>query len=186
MQLHLIKSIIHHFNRFTIFFFALIIITEFDFFMTSQNKKKKAFSYHLEEGNINLNQSDIDRLEPEEWFNDSLVNSYMIHLESSLKNPSFKFKTLSSHFYNKLVDEEYESVKRWMKKFDFFNQDAIIIPINLAKHWSLAIICNPKGFARPMNEYPTFIVLLDSMANYHNKGEIKATLKRWVQNYLQS
>lgn len=38
----------------------------------------------------------------------------------------------------------YDVIKKWSSKVDLFEKDFIVVPINEAAHWYLAIICYPK------------------------------------------
>lgn len=86
----------------------------------------------------------------------------------------------------------YELVKSWAKDSDIFSKNAILVPINEryntigqmfesvdvfdSLHWSLAIICNPRGAAERNTKFPTVIILLDSLGNYHRKEVIRQYL----------
>lgn len=39
----------------------------------------------------------------------------------------------------------YDSVKKWTKAVDVFQQDLIIVPVNENLHWYLAVIFNPRA-----------------------------------------
>lgn len=43
----------------------------------------------------------------------------------------------------------YDSVKKWTKAVDVFQQDLIIVPVNENLHWYLAVIYNPRALIEP-------------------------------------
>jgi len=66
-------------------------------------------------------------------------------LESVTKNSVVKDLTLEE----KTEAARYNRVKNWTRDVDIFEYDYIIVPIHMASHWSVAIICQPG--ARPPN-----------------------------------
>jgi sentrin-specific protease 7 len=80
---------------------------------------------------------------------------YLKFLQSELTNEEIKgkFIILDTYFYQKLSKNEndemstplinYNSVKKWTKQLNFFQNEYVIVPINFDDHWSLLIICHP-------------------------------------------
>lgn len=99
---------------------------------------------------------DISRLRPCQWLNDEIINFYgamiLSRSEASRQKPPLngikKTKILdvhyfSSFFWSKLLSEGYERARlsKWTKKFDIFEKDMILIPINHDNmHWTGAAI----------------------------------------------
>ncbi|PCH39744.1 hypothetical protein WOLCODRAFT_136474 [Wolfiporia cocos MD-104 SS10] len=108
-------------------------------------------------GAININNSDLKRLQPSSYLNDTLIEFGLKLWLADLKetNPSLaeQVHIFSSFFYKKLnvknKEEAYKSVRKWTTKFDLFQKKYIIVPINEHFHWYLAIICNPGRILQP-------------------------------------
>ncbi|KAJ4377297.1 hypothetical protein N0V83_000121 [Neocucurbitaria cava] len=92
--------------------------------------------------------NDLPRLDEEEYLNDSLIDFYMIYLFNKFNVPSNKVYFFNTYFYTQLTKNtgrqsmNYKAVERWTSKIDVFSYDYIVVPINEATHWYLAIICN--------------------------------------------
>ncbi|KAH7396416.1 hypothetical protein BKA66DRAFT_438349 [Pyrenochaeta sp. MPI-SDFR-AT-0127] len=97
---------------------------------------------------------DLPRLDEEEFLNDSLIDFYMIYLFSKLNVPSDKVYFFNTYFFTQLTKNtgrqsmNYQAVERWTSKIDIFGYDYIVVPINEATHWYLAIICNVSKIDR--------------------------------------
>ncbi|CAO2647171.1 Nn.00g080930.m01.CDS01 [Neocucurbitaria sp. VM-36] len=97
---------------------------------------------------------DLPRLDEEEYMNDSLIDFYMIYLFNKLKVPSDKVYFFNTYFFTQLTKNtgrqsmNYKAVERWTSKIDIFSYDYIVVPINEATHWYLAIICNVSSIDR--------------------------------------
>ncbi|KAL0960923.1 hypothetical protein HGRIS_005930 [Hohenbuehelia grisea] len=108
-------------------------------------------------GAVTIKNSDLLRLQPGEYLNDTLIEFglklWLKDLED--KNPAFArtIHVFSSFFYKKLnkrnLEEGYQSVKKWTSKVDLFDKKFIIIPINENLHWYLAIIYQPEHVLQP-------------------------------------
>lgn len=99
---------------------------------------------------------DISRLRPCQWLNDEIINFYGAMILSRSEtfrqkpplNGTVKTKILdvhyfSSFFWTKLLSEGYERARlsKWTKKFDIFEKDMILIPVNHDNmHWTGAAI----------------------------------------------
>ncbi|KAF1847720.1 uncharacterized protein K460DRAFT_403048 [Cucurbitaria berberidis CBS 394.84] len=97
---------------------------------------------------------DLARLDEEEFMNDSLIDFYMIYLFEKLHVPSQKVYFFNTYFFTQLTKNtgrqsmNYKTVERWTSKIDIFSYDYIVVPINEATHWYLAIICNVSNIDR--------------------------------------
>ncbi|KAG6330376.1 hypothetical protein ID866_8713 [Astraeus odoratus] len=98
-------------------------------------------------------RSDLKRLGPEEYLNDTLIELWLNELRE--KDPTFadQIHVFSSFFYKKLnkknTEEGYQSVRKWTSKVDLFSKKYIIVPINENVHWYLAIIYEPGHTLKP-------------------------------------
>ncbi|KAF8895469.1 hypothetical protein BD779DRAFT_1499711 [Infundibulicybe gibba] len=89
-------------------------------------------------GAVNITNADLDRLQPGQYLNDTLIEFGLKHwlkeLESSDPALAKQIHVFSSFFYKKLnkknMDEGYESVQKWTAKFNIFDKKYIIVPIN--------------------------------------------------------
>jgi len=99
---------------------------------------------------ITINQMDIMCLNPEQFLNDSILDSWMRYLEHEVLSPVDRSRTymLSTFFYKCLTttkkkrqgasedenlsraEKRHARVKRWTKKVDIFSKDFIFVPIN--------------------------------------------------------
>ena len=102
---------------------------------------------------------DLNRLEPENFFNDNLIGFYLRYLEEKLRkerpNVAKKIYIFNSYFYASLTNNgrgkiNYNAVKNWTRNVDLFGYDYIIVPINQAFHWYCAVICNMSALPRTM------------------------------------
>ncbi|KAL6703411.1 hypothetical protein ACN47E_009670 [Coniothyrium glycines] len=97
---------------------------------------------------------DLQRLDEEEYLNDSLIEYYMDYLFTKHKVPRDKVFFWNTYFYTALTSKtwgkpiNYDAVTRWTAKVDIFDYDYIVVPVNDAYHWYLAIICNVKNIER--------------------------------------
>ena len=103
--------------------------------------------------------ADLPRLDEEEMLNDSLIDFYMIWLSDQYEVPKDKVYFFNTYFYTKLTEKtgrasmNHKAVERWTSKVDIFTYDYIVVPINEATHWYLAIICNVGNIVRkPIQE----------------------------------
>ncbi|CCG83150.1 Ubiquitin-like-specific protease 2 [Taphrina deformans PYCC 5710] len=103
------------------------------------------------QNSVTLYEEDLDRLEPDEFLNDSIVEFYLRYnydnLDEQQRGSAHVFNTF---FYQRLTqkrDKEanYEAVKRWTSKgkgVDLFSKKFVVIPINENLHWYLAVVVN--------------------------------------------
>ncbi|KZT09310.1 cysteine proteinase [Laetiporus sulphureus 93-53] len=108
-------------------------------------------------GAININKSDLKRLDPDGYLNDTLIEFglklWLADLTKSNPDLAEQIHVFNSFFYKKLnvkdKDEGYQSVRKWTSKFDIFKKKFIIVPINERFHWYLAIIYHPEHVLLP-------------------------------------
>ncbi|KIW07190.1 uncharacterized protein PV09_02056 [Verruconis gallopava] len=104
-----------------------------------------------------VNFADLERLDEGELLNDNLLEFYIRWLQENRKD---KLKPHTAYFFNTffytvLSDTSslsrlqragssinFSAVERWTAKDDIFSYDFVIVPVNEAMHWYLAIICN--------------------------------------------
>lgn len=100
-----------------------------------------------------VDAQDRERLRDNEFLNDNLIGFYIRFLEDHLdrtnKDAARRVYFFNSYFYATLTNNpkskklvNYESVQKWTRSVDIFSYDYIVIPINEAAHWYVAIICN--------------------------------------------
>ncbi|KAH8732064.1 hypothetical protein GQ44DRAFT_722217 [Phaeosphaeriaceae sp. PMI808] len=108
-----------------------------------------------------VNFDDLLRLDEEEFLNDNLIDFYMEYLFQQSKIPRNKVFFFNTYFFTQLTNNagskliNYKAVERWTSKanIDIFSYDYIVVPINQATHWYLAIICNVRNMERkPIEE----------------------------------
>lgn len=107
------------------------------------------------QSSIQINYDDYKTLDVPAYLNDKIIMFYLKFLQGELavEDIKGKFIILDSYFYQKLSKNEndemstplnnYNSVKKWTKQLNFFQNEYIIVPINFDDHWSLLIICHP-------------------------------------------
>ncbi|KAF3348298.1 Acyl-CoA dehydrogenase family member 11 [Verticillium dahliae VDG2] len=97
-------------------------------------------------------KDDIFRLEEHQCLNDNLIVFYLRYLQDQLETEnagwSERILFMNPWFYERLGQQkgrgvDYDAVKSWTAKIDLLSKDYIIVPVNEAAHWYLAIICHP-------------------------------------------
>ena len=110
---------------------------------------------------ITVEWSDLEKLDEGEFLNDNLISFYLRFLEQQLddQKPHIAKKVyfFNSYFFATLTNTHkskkgfnYEGVQKWTRSVDLFTYDYIIVPINEALHWYLAIICNLPALDRSL------------------------------------
>jgi Ulp1 family protease len=99
---------------------------------------------------ITICNGDLRRLNPGVYFNDNLIDLKIKHLLNELPaDKRSRIHVFSCHFYAKLTEEKsnmkaaHHLVARWTKSVDIFETDFVLFPINMANHWSLAVLARP-------------------------------------------
>jgi Ulp1 family protease len=102
-----------------------------------------------------VEQRDLVRLDEGEFLNDTLIEFYIRWLSDKFKVLEHQVYFFSTHFYTALTRTQkgqrtinYAAVERWTAKDDIFIHDFVIVPVNEATHWYLAIICNLPNVKR--------------------------------------
>lgn len=117
-------------------------------------------------GALNIMKSDLARLGPSEFLNDTLIEFglklWLSELREKNKALADDIHIFSSFFYKKLHNrkdsaEGYQSVRKWTAKFDLFSKKYVIVPINENLHWYLAVIFEPEHVLRPPLPKPPVI-----------------------------
>ena len=112
-----------------------------------------------------VDAQDRERLRDNEFLNDNLIGFYIRFLEDHLdrtnKEAAKRVYFFNSYFYAALTNTprnkkliNYESVQKWTRSVDIFSHDYIVVPINEAAHWYVAIICNLPNLQEFSKEEP--------------------------------
>lgn len=100
-----------------------------------------------------VHAQDRERLRGSEFLNDNLIGFYIRFLEEHLnranKEVAKRVYFFNSFFFTAITNTRrgqrginYKSVEKWTRNVDLFSYDYIVVPINEAAHWYVAIICN--------------------------------------------
>ncbi|KAI9136038.1 hypothetical protein BKA69DRAFT_1129484 [Paraphysoderma sedebokerense] len=145
-----------------------------------KGKRNKTIPLAIIDGRIPIRWDEVDMLISGRWLNDEIINGFLrLQLKkrtlASSSESQTKIHLFNSFFYSKLTSNGksyiYSNVQRWTRKFDLFNQELIIIPINFYNtHWALAYIDFRKDE----------ITILDSMPNKVRGEKVVRTLKRYL------
>lgn len=125
---------------------------------------------------------DLHRLDEEEFLNDSLIDFYMIYLFDRHQVPRDKVFFFNTYFYTQLTKNtgrayvNYKAVERWTSKVDIFSYDYVVVPINEATHWFLAIICNVGNIDRKPVEEDFDSTTADTVADLDSEQPLAAEL----------
>nr|CCA17351.1 sentrin/sumospecific protease putative [Albugo laibachii Nc14] len=129
---------------------------------------------------ITIRRGDMERLEPECYLNDIIIDYYfrrLLHVPYAADATYQKTVLfLSTHFYAMLRAKAsskpskekysgYENVRTWNNLNKLFKSSLVFVPIHEELHWSLAIIVNPIMAALETNDegLQTWIILLDPL-----------------------
>ncbi|GAA5873467.1 hypothetical protein JCM16303_001134 [Sporobolomyces ruberrimus] len=131
----------------------------------------------------------IRRLKPGTWLDDSIIGFYQVLInnrfekqvkeaggdkgDKAMGEREMKLKKVwcfNSFFWNMYKENGYKRVKKWTKKFDAFEKDVLIFPINIGNsHWTCAAInVREKRF-----EY------YDSLGG--RMGSAYSQMRKWLQ-----
>jgi hypothetical protein len=145
----------------------------------------------VQNGHGKLSASDFARVVPfrtsygtDNWLNDEVINEYLNLIVAHGKSQDREGQvpshhTFNSFFYNKLVKDGPESVKRWGTRGKIggkalLQTKYVFVPINAGAHWTLAVVSGEQKTITYYNSLP-------------GSGRAKLeTLKKWVQNELGS
>ncbi|WOO79693.1 Sentrin-specific protease [Vanrija pseudolonga] len=131
-------------------------------------------------GSAELSSSSLQRLKPDVWLNDEVINFYVELINTRAKDDGRPLHCLNTFFYEKLSVAGYAGAKlaRWTKrmKLDIFALDKLLIPINHGNsHWVCAVI----NFKQRRIEY------YDSLADSGRRYEVFKTLRGYLQSEHQ-
>lgn len=108
-------------------------------------------------GKETVTWDDLERLEDDQFLNDTLVSLFLKYLQKH-SNPDW-LKTM--HYFNTFFYEtltrptdgkgsrrriNYQGVSSWTKHNNIFQRDYVIVPVNEDYHWYVMIICNLRKF----------------------------------------
>jgi len=125
-----------------------------------------------------ISDTDLQRLEPEVYLNDTLINFYLKLIELCLINNERKNKVhiFNTYFMAKMrklfgdmgsdytkFDTVYEKMERWTRRLDLLAKDFILIPVNENEHWNMILICYPHRFFSEKEDELPLVVYLDSI-----------------------
>mmetsp|Transcript_3548 Transcript_3548/g.9364 ORF Transcript_3548/g.9364 Transcript_3548/m.9364 type:complete len:1591 (-) Transcript_3548:489-5261(-) len=145
---------------------------------------------------LTIRSEDVDRLEPGEFLNDTLIDFWMRWIwrhDNPITSPVYFF---TSHFFTTLLEEGPEAVSSWTSKkgIDIFEKDFVFLPINESLHWSLCVIVNPGFIMNALQEGQEddnsdsgisedarcpCILFLDSL-KAHRKARVAAWVRKWL------
>jgi len=138
---------------------------------------------------ITIRDDDMERLEPGEFLNDSLVDFWMKWISGAPNNPNSDVHVFTSHFMSTLASDGAKAVSSWTakKKIDIFEKKLIFVPVNSDLHWSLCVIVNPGFIANNYDEEiydskfeeGSFLLFLDSL-KMHQKNKIARNIYGWL------
>ncbi|KAI9315072.1 hypothetical protein BX666DRAFT_1959147 [Dichotomocladium elegans] len=134
-------------------------------------------------GGIRIFKSDIERLEGNEFLNDTLIEFYLRWLLDHSCN-GHEIYVFNSFFYERLSNstsnDPYEAVRRWAAKADIFEKRFIFIPVNESFHWFLIVVTNPGSCLHDVSGDDPRIFILDSL------GIKRTRFGKTIQKYLKS
>lgn len=106
---------------------------------------------------------DLQRLNDSEFLNDNLIGFYIRFLEDHLGrcNPEVAKRVyfFNSYLFATITNTprgqrgiNYAGVQKWTRNVDIFSYDYLVVPINEAAHWYVAIICNLPNLEDPIGQ----------------------------------
>lgn len=124
---------------------------------------------------VTLKISDYQRLNPEVYLNDNLIDfflAFFIHKKKS-------FHAFNSFFFKTFSEFGFSSVQKWFKSIDLFSKKYWMIPVARMEHWMLIIVTNPKNAFIDKKPSPT-ILFFDSLdfQNFNPKCEIQTFMEK--------
>ncbi|XP_024384389.1 uncharacterized protein [Physcomitrium patens] len=154
-------------------------------------KVKIAYPSRTDPDAVEILPSDLTRLEPLEFLNDTIIDFYIKYIQRDEflgAEGRQRFHFFNSFFYKKLSEvvnsqkkkgEAYFSkLRKWTKGTNIFEKDYLFVPIHDKLHWSLAIICFP-GFDKG-GQSERCIIHLDSMTHGHDSQRVFRLLRSYI------
>ncbi|KAJ9438946.1 Sentrin-specific protease [Diplonema papillatum] len=91
-----------------------------------------------------LLKKDFFTLFGKNWLNDAIINAYIqLLVDRAAACPELpSVHSMGTHFFTKMqaCGSDYQHVKRWTNKVDVFSFDLLLMPLNIGKHWALAVV----------------------------------------------
>jgi len=132
---------------------------------------------------LTIRKEDLDRLEPEEFLNDTIIDFWMRWIwRKEIHDSESVVHFFISHFFTALREDGPKAVSSWTakKNINVFKKRLVFLPINESLHWSLCVIVNPGSINCNGNDL-SCILFLDSL-KAHRKGRISKYVRDWL-NY---
>jgi len=142
---------------------------------------------------VTIRKDDVERLNPMEFLNDSLVDFWMRWIsrgESQKLNSPVHFFT--SHFMSTLKDDGPEAVSSWTakKNINIFSKKIIFVPVNADLHWSLCAVINPGlvcanadvDSGEQWESHDAACILFFDSLKMHQKERVAFNIRKWL-NY---
>ncbi|KAL1409674.1 hypothetical protein Q8F55_003670 [Vanrija albida] len=128
-------------------------------------------------GTATLSASSLQRLRPNTWLNDEVMNFYAEMINTRAKLDKRPLHCMNTFFFEKLSSVGYTEAKlaRWTKrlKLDIFALDKLLIPINHDNsHWVCAVI----NFKQRRIEY------YDSLTDPDRRYKVFKTLRGYLES----
>ncbi|KIJ43317.1 hypothetical protein M422DRAFT_30958 [Sphaerobolus stellatus SS14] len=149
-----------------------------------------AFTYHSRLGAISKGNHkrlmyiyvpDIQRLPKGKWWNDMVMEfALAMWMERFLRSHlrTTPLWLLSTFFYTKYVSDGFSAIKNWSHGHDPFDNDIVIVPINLDLRWFVVAICFPAQILMQSNSSQCCIFSMDSLGSHHR--DIRSKLIQWL------
>ncbi|KAJ8662962.1 hypothetical protein O0I10_001138, partial [Lichtheimia ornata] len=152
-------------------------------YATSEEEQPMCRYPPIGSGGVILYPADYNRLEKDDFLNDTLIEFYLRWLLDQSGTRADEIYIFSSFFYERLSNsrrgDPYEDVKRWTRKVDVFSKKFLLVPVNENLHWYFMIIVNPQACTEQDSEHVTRIFILDSMGGRHMRAA--KTLNAWLK-----
>uniref|UniRef100_A0A7S1PGF1 Ubiquitin-like protease family profile domain-containing protein n=1 Tax=Percolomonas cosmopolitus TaxID=63605 RepID=A0A7S1PGF1_9EUKA len=125
---------------------------------------------------------DIDRLQPERFLNDNLVDYYLKEIQQSLSEDMLeRCYFFNSQFYPMVsLFTERAANRVPSKEVELFEKDFLFVPVCSNLHWTLCIVCFPRNVGvKGKGEESAHIEYCDSL------GGISSEALSTVRKYLR-
>lgn len=116
-------------------------------------------------GGFRITENDLKSLTVGNYINDSIINAILKLLHRNLLNDEQQKKVhiFDTFFVQAIQKRQSDYIQRWL--WNIFDNDYLMIPVNLGSHWFLMIIIHPNKF--DSEDHSTCIQVMDSMGvNY--------------------
>ncbi|KIJ53282.1 hypothetical protein M422DRAFT_25701 [Sphaerobolus stellatus SS14] len=137
---------------------------------------------------ITLLESELDALKDGQWFNDRVMEfglSQCLRRHELSASALKKLFIFSTYFYSMMHDKGLDSVERWTRRWDVFDQDMLIVPVHHSHHWFILAIYSPGlclvSSAVDINTAPrTQILSMDSLGG--SQPAAHKLVAEWLHN----